>query len=112
MGCDALRKKITGFESAKKVTASTVAQSTNVATPAKAGCDALSKQMTDFDKTFQKIKPDTTTRFTTRFLDAVNDPWVRLAVVAGVIVFARYKYNQAQEQLKEFDEDEEETATA
>lgn len=108
--------------------ASTVAQSTDIATPAKIGCDALRTQLStfnaagakiqkcealrtqlpDFNKAFHKFKP---TKFTTRFLNTLNDPWVRIAVVAGIIVYARYKYKQEQKKPKNLTVEEETPAT-
>lgn len=59
-------------------------------------------------KRTQKPVASVTTSVTTRLLDALGDPWVRIAVVAGVVIYARYKYKQSQKQLEEFKAAEEE----
>lgn len=78
---------------------------------------SFTTEMPDFNKVIKdalennnqktNLSPSSTTHtsFTTRLLDALGDPWIRIAVITGVIVYARYKYKQSQEQLKEFEED-------
>lgn len=82
----------------------------------KIGCVDVKKQLSDFNKTFKdfrdkelksNISPSSTASYTTRLLDTLDDPWVRIAVVTGIVIYARYKYNQSQAQLEDFGEEKE-----